>query len=321
LKTTAIFFGVALAMGARQAMAETGGPCATNERFALVLHGGTREEREEDRGRTAFVRQVLTEGAAELRAGAPSLDVVERTVKKLEDSALFNAGRGSNANAGGFAEVDAGIADGATRRIGSVASMRGIKNAVAAARLVMEKSPHVFMVGDRGEAYVKSLGAEAVPPAYFIKNKQVNPNDPPHGTVGAVALDRCGHISAATSTGGFGAKIPGRVGDSPVFGAGFYADDQVGFSSTGKGEDFIRYTVPRDVAARIRYRGDSLRKAADSVIVDELGAKGIEAGLIGLDLSGQVLMTWSAAGMTRGYVTDKQDPQAFIFEGSRGDAR
>src|SRR4051812_37912186 len=201
---------------------------------------------------------------------------------------------------------------------GAVASMLHIKNPLHAARLVMETGRHVLMVGDRGEAFVKQLGAEAVPNSYFIKTVPAKVVAPEHGTVGAVALDRCGHIAAATSTGGYDAKVPGRVGDSPIVGAGTYADDLVGLSATGHGEYFIRLSVAKDVADRMRYAHQPLADAMKGDIHDRLGAyKDADGALIGVDRDGNVAMDWNAVGLFRGYATDAEAPIAAEYAGPK----
>jgi isoaspartyl peptidase/L-asparaginase-like protein (Ntn-hydrolase superfamily) len=296
--------------------------CSQHARFAVVVHGGEISKPLAAADRLDIMRAALTKARAELAQGASSLDVVEETVRDFEDSGAFNAGKGAIANAAGVVETDASIMDGNGLRAGAVASMLHVKNPVHAARLVMEGGRHVLLVGDRGEAYVKSLGAETVPNSYFIKSKPVDhaaAGAPDHGTVGAVALDRCGHIAAATSTGGYDAKIPGRVGDSPIVGAGVYADDAVGgFSATGHGEYFIRFSVAKDVADRMRYAHQSLAAAMKADIHDRLGAyKDADGALIGLDARGNVAMDWNAVGLFRGYATDTEAPVVAEYDGMK----
>jgi len=290
--------------------------CDANAHFAIVVHGGALSKLVEDNGRLASMKAALENARKSLAKGAAALDTVEAVVARFEDSGLFNAGRGANANAGGFVETDASIMDGRDLDAGAVASMTGVKNPVKAARLVMEKSPHVLMVGDRGEAFVATLGAETAEPGYFIKNAQPDAQAKPHGTVGAVALDRCGHIAAATSTGGYGAKIPGRVGDSPIVGAGVFADDSVGgFSATGHGEFFIRFSAARDAADRMRYAAQSLEDATKAVVQGTLAGHGGEGALIGLDAKANVAMIWNSAGLFRGYATDAEAANVAVYEG------
>ena len=198
---------------------------------------------------------------------------------------------------------------------GAVASMRTLKNPVLAARIVMEKTRHVMMVGDRGEAAVTKLGAEIVPASYFLNNKSEEPAE--SGTVGAAVLDRCGNLAAGTSTGGYDAKIPGRVGDSPVIGAGTYAKNGVmAASATGHGEFFIRFTATRSIAARMEYGGASVSEAASSVIKEMAdagdGSSG-RGGLIAIDAEGNFAMPFSYDGMVRGITSHSQAPIAGAF--------
>jgi beta-aspartyl-peptidase (threonine type) len=295
--------------------------CHPQSIFAVVVHGGEISQRVADNGRLAAMQTALVRARAELAADKSSLDVVETIVRQFEDSGVFNAGRGAIADAAGMVETDASIMDGSDQRVGAVASMLAIKNPVHAARLVMEKSPHVLMVGDRGEAFVRQLGAETVPPSYFIHNAPHPTSE--HGTVGAVALDRCGHIAAATSTGGYNAKIPGRVGDSPIVGAGVYADDRVaGFSATGHGEYFIRFSIAKDVADRMAYAHQSMDAAIADDVRGKLGAvKDADGALIGIDSRGHVAMIWNSVGLFRGYATDSEKPVVAEYEGATASRR
>lgn len=296
--------------------AQTATRCDAQKHFAVVAYGGVLSKPTEDKGRLAAMKEALTKARAALAKGASSLDVVETMVRTFEDTGIFNAGRGAISNAQGFVETDASIMDGSELKSGAVASMLGIKNPVSAARLVMEKSPHVLMVGDRGEAYVKDLGAETVAANYFVNNKKPAQQKASPGTAGAVALDRCGHIAAATSTGGFGVKAPGRVGDSPIVGAGVYADDTVGgFSATGHGELFIRFSIAKDVADRMRYASQSMEAAMKANIQDKLGQMKEEGALIGIDRAGNVATRWSGAGLFRGFATEVEAPTVAVYEG------
>ncbi len=303
-----------LAIGAFTAPPAVAAACARQARFAVVVHGGEISQQTPENGRLEAMRAALAAARTQLASGASSLDVVETMVRGFEDSGRFNAGRGAIANADAMVETDASIMDGRTLNAGAVASMLHVKNPVHAARLVMDAGRHVLLVGDRGEAYVKSLGAEMVPESYFIKSISAQPE---HGTVGAVALDRCGDIAAATSTGGYDAKIPGRVGDSPIVGAGVYADDAVGgFSATGHGEYFIRLSVAKDVADRMRYAHQPLAAAMKADIHERLGAyKDADGALIGIDKNGNVAMDWNDVGMFRGYATDLEAPVVAEYAG------
>jgi isoaspartyl peptidase/L-asparaginase-like protein (Ntn-hydrolase superfamily) len=292
------------------------GQCAAQKIFAVVVHGGEISKPVVDRGRLAAMHAALVKARAALAAGTPSLDVVETIVSGFEDSGLFNAGRGAIADASGIVETDASIMDGNGRRVGAVASMVSLKNPVQAARLVMEKSPHVLMVGDRGEAWLKRMGAATEPRGYFKNNSHPAPAEE-HGTVGAVALDRCGHIAAATSTGGYNAKIPGRVGDSPIVGAGVYADDHTaGFSATGHGEYFLRFSIAKDVADRMAYAHQSMDAAMKADIKDELGAfPDADGALIGIDSHGHVATIWNSVGLFRGFATGMEAPVVAEYKG------
>lgn len=302
--------------------AQAGDACNARTRFAVVAHGGEfSSPMTDETGRLKVMRETLAKARDALRGGAHALDVVEMVVRAFEDSGAFNTGKGAIANRAGQVETDASIMDGRDMRAGSVASMTRLKNPVAAARLVMERTPHVLMVGDRGQEAVVALGAQTVEPSYFINTNHPKPapeHTPEHGTVGAVVLDRCGHIAAATSTGGYDAKIPGRVGDAPIVGAGVYADDRVGgFSATGHGELFIRYSIAKDVADRMAYLNEPLAKAMRHDLYHRLDPKadGNDGALIGLDRHGNVVMMWNSVGMWRGFATDAEEPQVSYTAG------
>jgi beta-aspartyl-peptidase (threonine type) len=302
---------------ASQAWAAEAPRCKAQKVFAVVAHAGVFGGPVEGEERLDFLRKTLTQARRALANGAASLDVVETAVRELEDSGIFNAGKGAIANAAGQVETDASIMDGRDLRAGAVASMTGIKNPVSAARLVMDKSPHVLFVGDRGEESVKRLGAESAPPDYFIRNAPALRDAPSHGTVGAVALDRCGNIAAATSTGGYTGKRPGRVGDSPIIGASTYADNAVGgFSTTGKGEYFIRFSISKDVADRMRYAGMTIHAAMSAAFREALAPHAdADGGMIGIDTEGDVAMHWNRAGMFRGYATELEAPVVWQHAG------
>lgn len=313
-----VLLALAVSAGlAPAALAETFTRCEALKTFAVVAHGGELSERVNDNGRLAAMSDALENARDALAHGAASLDVVETIIRRFEDSGIFNAGKGAIANAAGQVETDASIMDGREDASGAAASMTGIKNPIHAARLVMEKTPHVLFAGDRGEASVKNLGAETVPPDYFVNNKKPSKPGPEHGTVGAVALDRCGHIAAGTSTGGYTGKWPGRVGNSPIVGASTYADDAVGgFSTTGHGEYFIRFSVSKDVADRMRYAGQTIEAAMKADLQDTLGPfKDADGALIGIDRKGHVAMQWNRVGLFRGYATDEEAPVVAQYEG------
>lgn len=291
--------------------------CHAQEQFTVVIHGGTARAGNVPQERLDFMGVILTEAKADLSEGAAALDVVEQLIVQMEDSGLFNAGKAAISNAGGFVETDASIMDGRDLNAGAVASMRTLKNPIKAARLVMDETRHVMMVGDRGEAAAISLGAETVEPDYFLRNKPHNePKE--NGTVGAAALDRCGNLAAGTSTGGYDSKIPGRVGDSPVIGAGSYARNGVmAGSSTGHGEYFIRYTALRSVAARMEYGHQSLSDAGQAVI-DEMAAnsdgRSAKGGMVMLDADGNIAMPFSTDGMVRGTTSNDGPTKVGVFD-------
>ena len=307
-----------LAALAIQATDATPERCRAQDEFAIIVHGGTASAGAVPEARLTFIRSMLADARADLRRGARAVDVVEETVATMEASGLFNAGRASITNAEGYVENDASIMDGRTREAGAVASMTGLKSPIAAARLVMDETRHVMMVGDRGERAVLARGAEPAPEGWFLRAKHAE-DEPAHGTVGAAVLDRCGDLAAGTSTGGYDAKIPGRVGDSPVIGAGTYAQNGVmAASSTGHGEYWIRFGATRSIAARMEYGDQPLDRAARAV-VDEMAAAGDgrsgRGGIVAVDAEGNLAMPFTSEGMVRGYATHEQKPVAGAFEG------
>jgi beta-aspartyl-peptidase (threonine type) len=252
------------------------------------------------------LERALAAGHAVLAAGGSSLDAVCAAVVELEDSPLFNAGRGAVYNADGKHELDAGVMDGATLAAGAVGAVGRLRNPVLAARAVMEKSRHVLLVGRGAERFAARHGAALVKQGYFHTRSRLlalKRNLPGHhGTVGAVARDIAGNLAAATSTGGYTGKLPGRVGDSPVIGAGTYADNGAcAVSGTGLGEAFIRAVLAHDVAARMRYGGDTLAGATRRALatVARLGGDG---GLIAVDRRGRIVMPFNSEGMYRACV-------------------
>lgn len=300
-------------------------------RAVLVVHGGAGViERgsmtpEREAAYRAQLEAALRAGYAVWQAGGSALDMVVAAVVPLEDSELFNAGRGAVLTSEGRAELDASVMRGDTREAGAVAGVTRIRNPILAARAVMERSPHVMMIGSGAEAFVEPLGVvEFVENEYFITEQRREalrriqerersqggtavPRDPEarSGTVGAVARDRNGHLAAATSTGGMMNKRYGRVGDSPIIGAGTYADDATcAVSATGHGEYFIRLAVAHEIAARMRHRGESLQAAADAVIHGELTRLGGTGGVIAIDREGRVAMPFNTPGMFRGVITE-----------------
>jgi beta-aspartyl-peptidase (threonine type) len=265
----------------------------------------------------AAMNDALLAGYRVLAVGGTSLDAVQAAIVILEDSPLFNAGKGAVFTHEGTNELDASIMDGGTMKAGAVAGLKHIKNPIRLARLVMEKSPHVMMAGEGAEAFAKEQGGIAfVDQKYFYTDrawkalqdelaaeKKAAQAGQHHGTVGAVALDQHGNLAAGTSTGGLTNKRFGRIGDSPIIGAGTYANNQsCAISSTGIGEYWIRYTVAHDICARVQYKNMPIQAAADAVVRDTLKPIGGEGGVIGLDARGNVTMSFNTTGMGRGYV-------------------
>jgi beta-aspartyl-peptidase (threonine type) len=285
----------------------------------IAIHGGAGVRRSEKPGarHRAALERALEAGYEILKQGGTSLDAVAAAVVVLEDSPLFNAGRGSSFNSAGEIEMDASIMEGAALRAGGVAAVRRIRNPILAARAVMESSPHVLLAGSGAERFARKHGLRLESPEYFHTAKRLNALRRKlknyHGTVGAVALDQAGNLAAATSTGGYTGKLPGRVGDSPIIGAGNYADNRAcAVSGTGLGEAFIRAAVGHDVCAQMRYRGASLASAAAAALknVARLGADG---GLIAIDRRGNVAMPFNSEGMYRACIDRRGRRTIAIF--------
>lgn len=282
-------------------------------RFMLLVHGGAGTIRrsevspEAERAIRAGLTEALRRGYEVLARGGRSLDAVTAAIVVLEDSPWFNAGRGAVFTSAGTHELDAAIMDGRTLAAGAVAGVKHVKNPIRLARLVMERSPHVLLVGDGAEAFARAQGVELVPNRYFDTERRRRALEAARqkvpGTVGAVALDSHGDLAAGTSTGGTTNKLPGRVGDSPIIGAGTYANNaSCAVSATGHGEDFIRRVVAHDICARVAYRHQALGDAVDEVVLRELPAAGAEGGVIALDAAGRYALQFNTEGMYRGYV-------------------
>lgn len=337
-----------LGCASRQASARTDGSGVSTvspmdkPRWGLVIHGGAGVIKRENLSpeREAEVRAKLEEslraGHAVLARGGSSVEAVTAAIVILEDSPLFNAGKGAVFTHEGKNELDSSIMNGATREAGAVAGVTHVKNPILLARRVMEKSPHVMMVGAGAEAFAQGQGIELVPESYFrteerwqqlqrvleketqgpVPSASADPltGDYKFGTVGAVALDQAGRLAAGTSTGGMTNKRYGRVGDAPIIGAGTYADPRCAVSATGHGEFFIRYTVARDICSRVEYQGVSLEKAADTVINDVLVKAGGEGGVIAMDAQGNVATPFNSPGMYRGSIRAEGAPSVSIFK-------
>ena len=300
--------------------------------YGLVIHGGAgvivRKDMtaEQEAQYRAALSQARDAGYAVLEHGGSSLDAVIAVINLLEDSPLFNAGKGAVFNADGLCELDASIMDGRTLAAGAVAGVQHIKNPITLARAVMEKSDHVMLSGAGAEKFAQKQGMELVPNEYFQtefrrkqleKAQQLESTKKPsarlapaeaavesefrHGTVGCVALDQAGNLAAGTSTGGMTNKKIGRIGDAPIIGAGTYANNATcAVSATGWGEFFIRVGVARDIAAQMEYKGASLADAAAASLA-KVGKLGGDGGVIAIDREGHVTMPFNSPGMYRGY--------------------
>jgi L-asparaginase / beta-aspartyl-peptidase len=321
-------------------------------KWAIVVHGGAGviEKKDMDAKTEAAYRAAMAaavkRGSDVLSAGGSSLDAVEAVVAGMEDDPLFNAGRGAVFDATGKIELDSAIMDGKSLNAGAVAAVTTTRHPISAARKVMEKSGHVMLIGQGADAFAKAQGLEQVPNSWFYTTRRWNdlveeltaqklpippkpavldgktaddshrPNDHRYGTVGVVALDQAGNLAAGTSTGGLTAKRFGRVGDTPVIGAGTYAsNDSCAVSGTGKGEYFIRLTVAREICALVQYKGMSLQDAADEVIQKRMPALGKDGGVIALGPDGTMAWSYNTSGMYRAKASSDSAPVVSIFEG------
>ncbi|MBC3906995.1 isoaspartyl peptidase/L-asparaginase family protein [Undibacterium umbellatum] len=326
-------------MGARAAMAIHGGA-------GTILRSTLSAEREAHYLST--LQAIVCAGSEVLAKGGSALDAVSLAVSLLEDCPMFNAGKGSVFTNAGTIEMDAAIMDGNTRRAGAVACVQHVRNPIQAARAIMEHSPHVLMVGQGAETFLRQHGLPFEDSAYFYteerhaqlqrarlesgvlldhdganlltstsgKAVEPAPLDPDRkfGTVGAVALDLQGNLAAATSTGGMTNKLPGRVGDTPMLGAGCYADNQTAaLSSTGTGEAFMRSLALYDIAAQMQYLGYSLEKAAHTVVMDKLPLVDGQGGIIGVDRLGNIVLPFNTEGMYRAWQRLGESPVSAIY--------
>ncbi|KQS53856.1 peptidase T [Brevundimonas sp. Leaf363] len=311
-----------------------GVPVDPHAPWSLAIHGGAGViERgaltpEAEAGYRQGLQAALDAGAAVLSNGGTSLDAVEATVRVLEDNPLFNAGKGAVFNADGVNNLDASIMDGASRNAGAVTGVTRTRNPVSLARVAMERSGRLLLSGPGADAFSRLQGLEQVEPSYFFTQERWNQYlawkagqqqaaiDPTHryGTVGAVALDKQGHLAAATSTGGLTGKQWGRIGDSPIIGAGTYAADGVcAVSATGTGEYFIRTSAARQVCDRVDWNDQTIQEAADDTISD-IGEIGGDGGLIAMDGDGKVAFAMNSEGMYRGSVSSSAPAQVAIYD-------
>jgi beta-aspartyl-peptidase (threonine type) len=319
---------------------------AKAQQIGFVIHGGAgtilrskMTPELEQEYRTALT-QALNAGYSVLQKGGPGLDAIEAAIRLMEDSPLFNAGKGAVFTSAGTNELDASIMDGSNLKAGAVATLQHIKNPISLARLVMERSPHVMLAGEGAEVFAKQQGVEFVPQSYFYterrwneylqqKARETEKNGKPknahgaqtefetigdrHGTVGAAALDRYGNLAAGTSTGGMSNKKFGRIGDSPIIGAGTYANNLTcAISATGDGEYFIRSVVGHDISALMQYAGKSLKEAAQMVI-DKVGKLGGTGGVIAIDHNGNIAQVFNTSGMYRARMSPDGKPIVEIF--------
>jgi beta-aspartyl-peptidase (threonine type) len=316
-------------------------PVAARPSWAIAIHGGAGtlersasiEQQQEHR---VALERALQTGRERLMRGESAVDVAEAVVRVLEDDPHFNAGKGAVFNEKGEHELDASIMDGSTMACGAVAGVRTVKNPVSLARLVMEKTRHVLLMGDGAEQFATLVGVERVENTWFdtdyrrkvleevlqerklkgsaLGDARSAPRDPRHdyGTVGCVVRDQNGRLAAATSTGGLTGKRWGRVGDAPIVGAGNYADSIVAVSGTGTGEQFIRHTVARSIGARVQFGGQSLDEAANAVVHGVL--KPDDGGVIAVDREGNLVAAYNSTGMYRGLADSNGRFEVAIFE-------
>ncbi|MGB2198722.1 MAG: isoaspartyl peptidase/L-asparaginase family protein [Luminiphilus sp.] len=308
---------------------------ATEQPVAIALHGGAgtierdRMSAEVEAEYRSFLDKAISDGYQQLQAGEQGLDVVVAIIQRMEDSPLFNAGKGSVYTWDGQHELDASIMHGAQLDAGAVAGVATVQSPIALARAVMEQSPHVMLASRGAEQFAKELGIPEVSPAYFETDRRkralesykartqagIEPHvDYKFGTVGVVVLDSKGNLVAGTSTGGMTGKRWGRIGDAPVIGAGTYADNRsCAVSATGHGEYFIRHTVARDICARMQFAGQGLNEAAEAVIMDELVVAGGDGGIVAVDAGGEVAMVFNTPGMYRASVSGSGVKSIGIF--------
>lgn len=310
-----------------------------NGGVAIVIHGGagtilrTNMTPEKEASYNTKLKQALRAGYKTLIEGGTSEEAVIAAIVILENSPLFNAGKGAVFTNSGTNELDASIMNGEDHKAGAIAGVKRIKNPILGAQLVKNKSQHVLLTGTGAEGFAMKNKMELVEPSYFYTERRYRQlmkaqqpkkakgsilnenNDYKFGTVGAVALDLNGNITAGTSTGGMTNKRFGRVGDSPIIGAGTYADNATcGVSGTGHGEFFMRNLVAYDISALMKYKGLSLEDAANEVVMKKLKKIGGNGGIVSMDQKGNISMTFNTAGMYRGYMNEANKPKTFIYE-------
>lgn len=318
------------------------------KKYVLVIHSGagtilrSSMTSEKEALYKEGLQHALNAGNAILKNGGTALDAVEAAIKVLEDDSLFNAGKGAVFTNAGNNELDASIMDGKTLKAGAVAGVTNIKNPITAARAVMDKSEHVMMAGKGAEAFAAANGCTVVNPSYFFTTarwrglmnakkqdslkalhkdssnallRQPGNHDYKYGTVGAVALDMHGNLAAATSTGGMTNKRYGRIGDSPIIGAGTYADNNTcAISCTGWGEFYIRLVMAKTISDRMEFAHQTLKEAANEMIMKRLPALGGDGGLIGVDKDGNIVMSFDTEGMYRGFIKSDGETKVELYK-------
>lgn len=294
--------------------------------FGLVIHGGAGVIKKEnmtpelEKQYETKLTEALAKGYSILESGGSSHDAVEQTIKIMENSPLFNAGKGAVFTHDGYNELDAAVMDGKTLEAGAVAGVRNVKNPISLARKIMDNSVHVMLSGKGALEFAREQGLEIVDSSYFFterrwKSLQKVLKNEKFGTVGCVALDKEGNLFAGTSTGGMTNKQYGRIGDSPIIGAGTYANNNTcAISATGHGEFFIRFTVAHQISALMEFKNYSLDNAANLVINETLKKAGGDGGVIGIDRNGKITMPFNTPGMFRGFATSDGKRGVYIYK-------
>lgn len=305
----------------------------TRKDYMLVIHGGCGNFTKKDISKEVkseyekILKESLLAGKKILEEGGSSLDAVEKCITIMENSPLFNAGKGAVFTSDGRNELDASIMDGSNLNAGAVAAVSTVKNPISAARKVMTESPHVLLAGEGAENFAAEKNIELVDPSYFKTEKRWNDykkskeleeeffKKKKNGTVGAVALDKKGTLAAGTSTGGMSNKKYGRIGDSPIIGAGTYAKNSTcAVSGTGWGEFFIRHAIAYDVSALMEYKGYSVEKATEYLMNQKLAEHNANGGVIALDKDGNYHIAFNTTGMFRGYIDKNGEIKVFLFK-------
>jgi beta-aspartyl-peptidase (threonine type) len=300
----------------------------TKPQYAIAIHGGAgvilkaNLSAGMEKAYRHMLDSALTVGEKVLASGGSSMDAVEKVIRIMEDCPLFNAGKGAVYSHDGYNDLDAAVMDGSNLMAGAVAGVRNVKNPITLARRVMTNSPHVMLSGKGATEFAREQGLEIVDSSYFfterrwkdLQNAIAREKENKFGTVGCVAMDKAGNLAAGTSTGGMTNKKWNRIGDTPIIGAGTYASNKsCAVSGTGHGEFFIRYTVAREIAALMEYKGMSVQKAAEEVIINRLKPAGGEGGIIAVDKDGNIALVFNSPGMYRGAADSNGRHEIAIF--------